>query len=361
MSGNTITKLATATVGLAVLVALATQGFSGPAPEQKQMNEDKQQAAGNKQTQYSAGGYYLGPLTPDRLAELKADLSPEERRILLKQGTECAFSGALAGNKQEGTYVCRLCGLPLFVSHAKFESGTGWPSFFAPFDEEHVHTKRDLSHGMVRTEIQCARCGAHLGHVFNDGPKPTGQRYCVNSAALKFYEQGVELPPASQPAQTETAFFAGGCFWGVEDRFQQVPGVLDAVSGYQGGQVDNPTYQQVCGGDTGHAETVRVTFDPERVTYRQLLERFFQFHDPTQLNRQGPDYGTQYRSAIFAANEAQLAEAQEFIADQTHSERYRGRHLATVVTPAEPFYEAEDYHQDYHARHGGSCPISLGK
>ncbi len=306
---------------------------------------------------YSKSGYDIRPLDQARIDELAKDLTPQQRRILLDKDTERPFCGLLVDNKQEGTYVCRLCGLPLFSSAAKFHSGTGWPSFFQPFDPDHVRQVTDTSHGMARTEILCARCGSHLGHVFDDGPRPTGLRYCINSDALKFYPKGADPPPESRPVQTQTAYFAGGCFWGVEDRFSQVPGVIDATSGYMGGEVPNPTYEQVCTHKTGHAETVRVTYDPARVTYRQLLEWFFKFHDPTQVNRQGPDVGDNYRSEIFAANDEQLKEAKAFIAEQQNSPRFRDRKIATRVEKAPTFYEAEGYHQDYHAKHGGSCPL----
>jgi peptide-methionine (R)-S-oxide reductase len=142
----------------------------------------------------SASGYSLARLTTEERAALAQSLTAEERRILLDHGTERPFCGTLLNNKAAGTYACRLCGLPLFRADAKFESGTGWPSFYQPYDNAHVREIRDTSHGMIRVEIRCQRCDGHLGHVFDDGPRPTGKRYCLNSASMAFFEPGVEPP-----------------------------------------------------------------------------------------------------------------------------------------------------------------------
>lgn len=307
---------------------------------------------------YSKSMYDITPLPRERVAELAKKLDPEAYQITQKAGTERAFCGTLLDNKKDGVYACVVCGLPLFSSSHKFNSGTGWPSFYREFDPQHVARREDRAHGMVRVEINCARCDAHLGHVFEDGPPPTGERHCLNSASLVFHEKGGPLPAESQPVRTETAYFAGGCFWGIEHYFQKGPGVLDAVSGYMQGRTENPTYKDVCGHGTGHAEAVKVVFDPQRITYRRLLEAFFVMHDPTQLDRQGPDVGDQYRSGIYCTSEEQANLARAYIAELQNGPAYKGRRIVTEVEPAKTFYPAEDYHQDYVEKTGRACHVA---
>ena len=318
-----------------------------------------QQGEHGMKPKLSKSGYDVTALTREHVVELAKGLDPETYRITQKSGTEAAFCGGLLDNKKDGAYYCVVCGLPLFSSAHKFNSGTGWPSFYQEFDRDHVIRHSDTAHGMRRTEINCARCTAHLGHVFDDGPAPTGERHCLNSASMVFHEKGEMLPPQSQPAsKQETAYFAAGCFWGVEHYFQKGPGVLDAVSGYMQGQSDHPTYKDVCEVDTGHAETVKVVYDPSKISFRRLLEAFFVMHDPTQLNRQGPDVGTQYRSGVWYVNDEQQHEADAYIHELENNKKFGGKKIATQVEKARTFWPAEDYHQDYVEKTGRACHVT---
>jgi peptide methionine sulfoxide reductase msrA/msrB len=305
-------------------------------------------------------------IMPDKIAkpekEWKKILTPEQYRVLREAGTERAFTGKFNDHYENGTYTCGACGTPLFDSGTKYDHGTGWPSFTAPFEESRVEYHEDDSYGMRRTEVRCAACGSHLGHVFDDGPAPAGRHFCINSAALDFQpaaaapdktaekeKKGNEDKPSASAARREVATFAAGCFWGVEEKFRRVKGVLSTRVGYTGGKVKNPTYQLVCSDTTGHAESVEVIFDPAVISYERLVENFFLFHNPTQVNRQGPDVGSQYRSVIFYHNEQQKKVAHRVIEKLERSGRF-DKPIATQVVPASEFYQAEDYHQQYYEK-----------
>ncbi len=267
-------------------------------------------------------------------------LTPDEERVIVQKGTEMPGSGKYYLNKESGTYLCRRCDTPLFRSSDKFDSGTGWPSF----DDAIEGAVRQIPDADGRrTEIVCANCGAHLGHVFfREGLTGKNVRHCVNSISLSF------LPENNSAEMTQKAIFAGGCFWGVEYHFKKVKGVLSVTSGYTGGVIDNPSYKQVCTGKTGHAEAVEVEFDAAQVSYEILAKLFFEIHDPTQRNRQGPDIGTQYRSAIFYTDEEQKRVAEKLI-DELRS---KGFQVVTSVEKAGIFWYAEEYHQDYYQKTG---------
>lgn len=268
-------------------------------------------------------------------------LTPAEDYVIIHKGTEYPFTGKYYDFWEEGTYHCKRCGAELFRSAAKFDAGCGWPSF----DEEVPGSvRRQPDTDGRRTEIVCASCGAHLGHVFmGEGFTPKNTRHCVNSISLEF------KPATIKPNNLDTATFAGGCFWGVEYYFKKVNGVKKTKVGYTGGHVDNPSYEHVCTGKTGHAEAIEIVFEPQKVSYEELTKLFFEIHDPTQLNRQGPDVGTQYRSAIFYHSEEQKNIAQNLI----QILKNKGLKVVTELLPATAFWPAEKYHQDYYSKTGG--------
>lgn len=352
---------------LAVLVSACT-ARAEPAPVQPGPMRPKE---GNvSQTEYKKPSD----------SELRQRLTREQYQVTQKSGTEPPFRNAYWDNHAAGIYVDVTSGEPLFSSLDKFDSGTGWPSFTKALESSNVVEKSDNSHGMRRVEVRSKTGDAHLGHLFDDGPAPTGQRFCMNSASLRFipaekltqegYGQYAKLfpnvkqvgaapaaptsapktdgsaPKAEAGEQREVAVLAGGCFWGMENILRKIPGVLETEVGYSGGSLESPSYQDVTTGRTGHAEAVRVTFDPKVLSYEALLGYFFRMHDPTTLNRQENDVGTQYRSAIFYTSEAQrkTAEAVKQKVDQSHKWK---NPIVTQIAPLGQYWRAEDYHQDY--------------
>lgn len=268
------------------------------------------------------------------------NLSREEENVINRKATEAPFRGKYTNHSETGTYLCKKCGAALYHSTDKFKSDCGWPSFD---DEIPGAVKRFPDPDGMRTEIVCASCDGHLGHVFT-GERLTSKnvRHCVNSISIDF------VPAILSAGQYGTAIFAGGCFWGVEYFLQKAPGVISVTSGYTGGVIKNPSYKEVCTGNTGHAEAVKIIYDPRKTTYEKLVKLFLEIHDPTQVGHQGPDIGDQYRSEIFYMNDQQKATAEKYL----NILREKGLKVATALTKASEFYQAEAYHQDYYFNNG---------
>jgi peptide methionine sulfoxide reductase msrA/msrB len=298
-------------------------------------------------------------------AELKKTLTPEQYACSQEEGTEKPFYNKYWDNKADGIYVDVVSGESLFSSLDKYDSGSGWPSFTKPLNIKTLNMKKDLKLGIARTEVRSSLADSHLGHVFDDGPKESGgQRFCINSASLNFipldqlkaHNLGSTLFLFAAKKGWEIATLAGGCFWGVEEILRTQPGVLETMVGYTGGKAEAPNYNLVKTGVSGHAEAVRILFDPKKIKYEDLLVLFYKLHDPTTLNQQGNDVGTQYRSAIFYESEDQKLIAEKVKARVNKSGVWK-KPIITEITKATKFWSAEEYHQKYLAKNpsGYTC------
>ena len=275
------------------------------------------------------------------------NLTPFEKHVIVDKGTERAFSGEYVNTSDKGVYKCKVCDASLYRSDDKFDSHCGWPSFdnAIPGAIKEVPDKDGR-----RTEIVCTNCGAHMGHVFKgEGLTKKNVRHCVNSVSLQFAKQKM-LKKNAVTSNLKKAYFAGGCFWGVEYYLEKIKGVKEVTSGFMGGKMSNPSYKDVIYKNTGHLETVEVLYDPSKVSYETLAKTFFEIHDPTQTNGQGPDIGSQYLSAVFVNNNEERDITNKLIKVLES----KGLKVATKVLSKTTFYTAEGYHQDHYERKGGT-------
>jgi len=362
-----ITALLAVTM-VATTLALAACASDASSPDETSPKTDSKAATKAEKKEV--------PFVKPSDQELRKKLTDIQYEVTQKSATERPFTGEYWDNHEPGIYVDIVSGKPLFSSLDKYDSGCGWPSFTQPLAKGEIVEKGDRSHGMVRTEVRSSTADSHLGHVFDDGPRDRGGlRYCINSASLRFVPlaqmeaQGYEAylapfvkaglwpakaagtesmaPSAKGAPKTETAILAGGCFWGMEEILRKIPGVIDTEVGYCGGGKPGVTYEEVCQENTGHAESVKITFDPSKLSFKTLLEDwFFRMHDPTTLDRQGNDMGESYRSTIFYFNEEQKKVAEQAIKDVEAAKRWP-RPIVTTVEPVKNWTVAEGYHQDY--------------
>jgi peptide methionine sulfoxide reductase msrA/msrB len=279
----------------------------------------------------------------------KKELSIEQYKVLREKETERPYTGKLLYNKDKGVYKCAGCGNELFTDEMKFDSHCGWPSFDKEIAGGKIKKVEDNSLGMHRTEIVCAKCGGHLGHLFDDGPTATGLRYCVNSESLTFQKEMAVAEATKTKNNIDTITLGGGCYWCVEAVYEMLDGVVSVTSGFSGGTVVNPTYREVCMGTTGHAEVVQIVYDTKKTSLDEILKVFFTVHDPTTLNRQGADEGEQYRSVILYRNNEQYKTAKSIV-DELNKRKVYDNPVVTQIVPFNVFYKAEDYHQDYYSQ-----------
>ena len=364
------------------LITLATLGLAGVAFVYAQL---RTATAPEKSDSVSTNSVVMKNFKKPSDEELKKQLDSLQYAVTQHEQTEPAFRNTYWDNKKAGIYVDVVSGEPLFSSFDKYDSGCGWPSFTRPLEKTDIVEKKDFKIGYPRTEVRSKQANSHLGHVFDGETTPTGLRYCINSASLKFVPveemaakgYGEYLEPfvkaglikantatkaadqsAAASGKQETAVVAGGCFWGMEEIIRKIPGVIETKVGYTGGATKNPTYKQVCTGATGHAEAVQIVFDPDKLSYEKVLDFFFRMHDPTTLNQQHNDVGTQYRSAIFYQSDEQKQIAERVKERVQKSGKFK-RPIVTEISPAKEFYSAEDYHQKYLVKNPGgyTCHI----
>jgi len=261
-------------------------------------------------------------------------LSEKERNIIVDKGTESPFTGEYNDFFEAGVFICRACKNPLYESNTKFNAGCGWPSFDDEIDGA-ILRNEDFSGGSIRTEICCKKCDGHLGHVFH-GEQITQNdtRHCVNSLSIKFIPYN----------NLQKVYLGAGCFWSVEKIFREIKGVYLSQVGYMGGNTENPTYREVCKGDTNHVEVIEIYFDEKIVSFENLLSVFWKNHNPTTPNQQGVDIGTQYRSVIFYTTDLQKKNAMNSISLQ--QVKWKNKIVTQIIESSE-FYRAEEYHQNY--------------